>query len=437
VASSRTAVVLQAYRYALDPTPRQQAALASHTGARRFAYNWGLELVRQRLTARAAGQDIEVPWSLFELRREWNTAKHHVAPWWAENSKEAYSSGLDGLARALKNWQDSKKGRRAGLRMSFPKRRRKGKGTESCRFTTGAIRVEPDRHHVTLPRLGRLRTHESTRKLARRLEQGTARIMAATVTRRGGRWFVSFTCEVKRAIVAPRRPLATIGVDVGIRYLAVLSDGRLIPNPTPLVRAQRRLRRLDRQLARRRGPRAADGSRRTTDLVKTYGTIVIERLNIAGLLKNRRLARRLADASLGELRRLLAYKTVWAGAALVEADRFFPSSKICSGCGHVKAKLPLSEREYQCERCGMVVDRDLNAARNLAQLVAANVDGVAGSGPETEKTPVDGDRRPGVRWVVLDEAGSRHGPLGSIGPALPTGNGRLPESGESDTGPFR
>ena len=174
--------------------------------------------------------------------------------------------------------------------------------------------------------------------------------MAATVTRRGGRWFVSFTCEVKRAIVAPRRPLATIGVDVGIRYLAVLSDGRLIPNPTPLVRAQRRLRRLDRQLARRRGPRAADGSRRnpsegwrrtrdrlvreharvanlrhdtlhqvTTDLVKTYGTIVIERLNIAGLLKNRRLARRLADASLGELRRLSPTRP--SGPALLSSRR--------------------------------------------------------------------------------------------------------------------
>jgi putative transposase len=177
--------VLQAYRYALDPTPRQRAALASHTGACRFAYNWGLELVRQRFEAKAAGRDVQVPWTLFELRREWNKAKHHAAPWWAENSKEAYSSGLDGLARALKSWQDTKQGRRAGPRASFPKRKRKGKGTGSCRFTTGAIRVEPDRHHVTLPRLGRLHTHESTRKLARRLEQGTARMMAATVTRRG------------------------------------------------------------------------------------------------------------------------------------------------------------------------------------------------------------------------------------------------------------
>ena len=80
--------MLQAYRYALDPTPRQHAALASHTGASRFAYNWGLELVRHRLEAKVAGQDVLVPYSLFELRREWNQAKHQAAPWWHENSKE-------------------------------------------------------------------------------------------------------------------------------------------------------------------------------------------------------------------------------------------------------------------------------------------------------------------------------------------------------------
>jgi putative transposase len=370
------------------------------------------------LEARAAGQDVQVPWSLFELRREWNQAKHEVAPWWPENSKEAYSSGLDGLARALKNWRDSKQGTRRGARMGFPQRRRKGKGTESCRFTTGAIRVEADRHHVTLPRLGRMRTHESTRKLARRLEQGSARILAATITRRGGRWYVSFTCEVRRMIVPPSRPRATIGVDVGIRQLAVLSDGRLIPNPAPLLRAQRRLRRLNRQLARRHGPRAADGSRRapsagwrqtrrqlarehariasvrhdslhqfTSELAETYGTIVVERLNVAGLLKNRRVARRLADASLGTLRRQLAYKTAWAGSTLVEAERFYPSSKICSGCGHVKAKLPLSEREYHCECCGMVLHRDVNAARSLAMLVDLSATKVARSGLETRKRP--------------------------------------------------
>jgi putative transposase len=118
-------------------------------------------------------------------------------------------------------------------------------------------------------------------------------------------------------------------------------------------------------------------------LADTYGTIVMERLHLVGLMKNRRLARRLADASLGTLRRQLAYKTIWTGSALIEAGRFFPSSKICSGCGHVKAKLPLSERGYRCDCCGMVLDRDVNAARNLAMLVAPSANGVAGSGPET------------------------------------------------------
>src|SRR6266545_5103946 len=194
------ATVLQAYQFALDPTPRKQGSLASHAGAALFAYNWGVELVKTRLDQRAAGEDVQVPWTLAELRREWNRAKHQAAPWWAENSKEAYNSGLDALARALKNWSDSKAGRRAGRRMGFPQFKGRHRTRPSCRFSTGAIRVEPDRHHVVLPRLGRIRTHESTRKLARRLEAGTARILSATVSCTADRWNVSFTVEVQRRI---------------------------------------------------------------------------------------------------------------------------------------------------------------------------------------------------------------------------------------------
>jgi IS605 OrfB family transposase len=418
--------VHQAYRFALDPTPRQQHRLASHTGAARFAHNWGLALVKKRLGSRAAGEAVQVPWSLFELRREWNGAKDQVAPWWPENSKEAYSSGLDSLARALKNWTDSRRSARAGRKVGFPRYKRKGGDREACRFTTGVIRVEPSRHHVTLPRLGTIRTHESTRKLACRLEQGTARILSATVSRQGGRWYVSITCQVQRAVRRPRRSEATIGVDVGIRHLAVLSDGQVIANPAPLQQAQRRLRRVNRQLARRCGPIAADGSHRasskrwqqtsrrlgraharvadvrrnalhqlTSELAGTYGVVVVEGLNIAGMLRNRRLARRIADAGWGELRRQLGYKTLWAGGVLVEADAFFPSSKICSGCGHVKAKLSLSERSYTCECCGLVLDRDENAARNLSALVQARGEVVAGSGPETENAR-GADVRPGL-----------------------------------------
>jgi putative transposase len=392
--------VIQAYRYALDPNPSQRRVLASHCGAARYAYNWGLELVQARLQQRRAGEDVEAPWTLPALRREWNQTKHQVAPWWAENSKEAYSSGLDGLARALKNWVDSRNGRRKGGPVSFPRRKKKGRCRDACRFTTGQIKVLPDRKHIQLPRIGVLKTHESTRKLARRLEQGTARILAATISRTADRWFVSFTVEVQRAIPASNGHDTVIGVDVGIRNLATLSTEETVPNPRALQRSLRKLGRLNRQLARRKlgskrrritrrrlarvHARAANMRRDalhklTTTLATEHGTVVIEDLNVAGLVRNRHLARALADTGLAELRRQLIYKTGWYGSRLVVADRFYPSSKTCSACGWVKAKLTLAERTFACEACGLRIDRDLNAARNLAKLA----EHVAQSGWET------------------------------------------------------
>jgi putative transposase len=384
------ATVIQAYRYALDPTPRQRRALASHCGAARVAYNWGLGLVTTRLDQRQADPTIQVPWTLPELRREWNQAKDEVAPWWAENSKEAYSSGLNGLACALRNWSDSRNGRRKGRPVSFPKLKRKGRARDACRFTTGAIRVLPDRKHVQLPRVGVLKTHESTRKLARRLEQGTARILAATVSRTADRWFVSFTVDVQRRLPIWNGRTTVVGVDVGIRHLAVLSTGvPPVPNPRALERSLRQLRRTGRQLARRQpGSTRRHQARRqlnriydraanlrrdalqklSTSLATEHGTVVVEHLNMAGLVRNRRVARALADAGLAELRRQLGYKTTWYGSRLVVANRFYPSSKTCSACGWVKAKLTLAERTFQCDACGLRIDRDLNAARNLAKL---------------------------------------------------------------------
>jgi IS605 OrfB family transposase len=397
------ATVIQAYRFALDPTPRQRRALASHCGAARVVYNWGLGLVEARLQQRRAGEEVEVPWTLPALRREWNRVKGEVAPWWAENSKEAYSSGLDGLARALKNWADSRAGRHKGRPVRFPRRKRKGRCRDACRFTTGAIKVLPDRQHVQLPRIGILKSHESTRKLARRLEQGSARILAATITRTADRWYVSFTVEVQRAIPQGNGHDTVIGVDVGVRHLATLSTEATVPNPRALQRSLRKLRRLNRQLARRKlgskrrritrdklarvHARAANLRRDalhklTTTLAIDYGTIVIEELNLAGMVRNRHLARALSDVGLAELRRQLTYKTGWYGSRLVVADRFYPSSKTCSACGWVKAKLTLAERTFTCEACGLRLDRDLNAARNLATLTQH----VAQSGWETQNS---------------------------------------------------
>ena len=181
----------RAWRYALDPSRLQRRMLASHCGGARVAFNFGLALLKSRLDARSGGAEVEVPWTLPALRREWNQAKAEVAPWWAENSKEAYSSGLDGLARALHDFSDSKQGRRRGRQVRFPRFRKKGRGRDSCRFTTGAIRVEDERH-VRLPRVGRLRTHERTCSLLRALSRG-GRILSATISREADRWFVSFS----------------------------------------------------------------------------------------------------------------------------------------------------------------------------------------------------------------------------------------------------
>jgi putative transposase len=170
--------VIRAYLFALDPTHAQVEAFRSHCGGQRYAYNFGLGLIRANLDQRAAERSYgitddqltePVGWSAFSLRH----AKNERAPWWAENSKEVYSSGLADLATALSNWSASKSGKRAGRRVAFP--RFKGRRARlSCRFTTGAFGLGPDRRHIQLPRIGQVRTHESTRRLARKVEAGTA-----------------------------------------------------------------------------------------------------------------------------------------------------------------------------------------------------------------------------------------------------------------------
>ena len=271
------------------------------------------------------------------------------------------------MARALKNFGDSRSGKRAGRRVGFPRFKARRRAIPSVRFTTGTIRVEPDRHHITLPRVGRLKTHESTRKLARRLEAGTARIMSATVRRESGRWFCAFTVEVQRAVRGAARPDARVGVDLGITNLAVLSTGECVPNPRHLDRSSATAAVGRPTLSRRVGPdrrtrtrpskrweraraevsrlharvanQRRDGLHKlTTTLAGTYGTVIVEDLNVAGMLRNRRLARHLADAGFGEIRRQLDYKIRWNGGTLTVADRWFPSSKTCSTCQTVKPK---------------------------------------------------------------------------------------------------
>jgi transposase len=335
-------MTMLAYRYALDPAPAQERALWSHAGAARVAFNWGLGRVKANLSQREAERSYGIgeadltpgiSWSLYSLRKDWNAAKDAVAPWWAQCSKEAFNTGLGQLARALKNWGDSRKGKRKGELAGFPRFRSKRKARPSVRFTTGAIRCEGT--HAVLPRLGRIKLHERTRT-------GDARILSATVRHERGRWFASFTVEQDIARPAAARPDVAVGVD---------------------------------------------------------------------LVRNRRLARHVADASFAEIRRQLACKMQWHGGRLIVADRWFASSRTCSKCGAVKAKLALSERTYCCTACGTVLDRDVNAAVNLAKL--------AGSGPDSNGR--GGTVRPGPagRDPVKRQPGARQ--RDKTGTAAPQG----------------
>jgi putative transposase len=432
--------VRQAYRFALDPTRGQERMLCSHAGAARFAWNWGLARCRERYEA-------ERRWySAAELHRLWNAEKKAdpALSWWGENSKCAYQEAFRDLDRALKDFIKSKKGEREGRRLGFPKYKKRGRCKDSFRFSTGVIRCAE--RTVTLPRLGTLRTCESTRKLTRRIEAGTARILSATVSRTAQRWFVSFTVEVERAVPACHaRPGSAIGVDLGVKALLTGADGAgnviSIPGPRPLRASLRRLRRASRAHSRKQ-PGSTNRCRSaarlariharvasirgdalhkaTSMLAARYETVVAEDLNVAGLTRNRRLARAIADQGFGRARRMLGYKTTWNGGRLVLADRFYPSSKACSGCGTVKAKLALSERTFTCEACGLVTGRDENAARNLLHLAA--------SGAE-RRNACGGTVRPGSagRVPVKQEPGTAH--AGKTG----TASGQLLAAGRVST----
>ena len=441
----------QAYRFALDPTPAQVNLLESHCGAARFAFNHMLGVVKANLDQRAAERSYGIAeheltpaqgWSLAKLRKTWNAHKGEVAPWWQANSKEAYNSGLNGLARALENWSKSRSGKRAGAAMGFPRFKTRHRSTRSVRFTTGAIRVEPDRHHVVLPRIGRICTHESTRKLARRLEAGTARILSATVGFTGGRW----CCAFQVIVAGKTRPAQTrrsehpvVGVDVGVKDLLVVAtaDGLQvdrIPAPKSLTRVQSRLRAVQRQVARRHSPYDSDTKTRresskrwqrantrvariharvaairaneihhaTTALALAHDTIVVEQLATKNL--GRRggrhksgLNRALGDAAIGRIRNQLDYKTTWYGTTLVTAPRFFASTQLCSRCG-VKTKLRLCDRIYRCRNGCPPLCRDLNAAINLARLGDPSHGGTGtGTGSRPAASGTAGDGRGAIR----------------------------------------
>ena len=446
-------VIVRAYKFALKPTASQEQKLRQHTGGARFVYNYLISQWRDDIHTRAEEKERGVPegeltpfvfkLSAYDMINYWNRTKRECAPWWPEVSKEIGNDAARRAYDSIENWLDSKSGKRKGKRVGFPRFHKRGRH-ESCSFSTGVLRVNPDRHSVTLPRIGTIKTYENTRGLQRKIAKGTARIIRATISRGFNYWHVSFTVYEKRRIPeAHRNPGSVVGVDMGVGDHVIVAanphgDEVMCRGlPTTISDHDKRIRHLQRKMSGKRGPdtrmkttpsnrwvRANNQIRKHYNtmvnvrrdlaakaahgLAKNYETVVVEDLNVRAMMVRggaykRGLNRAIAQASFADLRRRITYKTRWNGGVTIVADRWFPSSKTCSRCGEVKSKLSLSEREYMCHRCGIVVDRDLNAATNLAKLAVpkSGVSDIYGTGSSP------GMGRGGVgKTVVSSDAGA-------------------------------
>ena len=361
-------LVRKAYRYELDPNNVQRSLLLQHSGLARFVYNWGLE---QQIIQYKNNQGNARFTDAMKQHKLLTSLKKIQFAWMYECSKCAPQEALRDLDRAFKNFY---RGLKTGEKIGFPKFKKRGVH-DSFRLN-GAIRFEGRK--IRLPRIGKVRIKEKRKKY----HEG--RILSVTLRRRADRWFVSVTVEEE---VSDPEPILkpSVGVDLGIKTLATLSNNQTFSNPQALGRRLKKLRKMSKNLSRKQlGSKNRKKARQelaklylkifnirqdalhklTTYLAKSHGMIVIENLGISGLM-NRRIARAMSDVGFYEFRRQLEYKCKWYGSQLVVAPRTYPSSKLCSSCGHLKTELSLAEREFVCEACGIRIDRDLNAALNL------------------------------------------------------------------------
>ena len=325
------------------------------------------------------------------LRPRWNKVKHLVAPWGRELSQNAAKYAIIDLGQASDAWGGYrgrvkgrvKAGHRPGRRVGFPRFKRR-KHEQGFRADNGPDTIRVDGKVVMLPKIGHVAMVEELRF--------GGSIREVTINRTAGTWFACFCIEDGQP-VPPVKSGPTIGVDVGVGTLAVCSNGLQVENPKALNAAIRRLRRVDKAIARsinghgrsnhsNRRERLYAKRRRvharivnarndnhhkaTTAIAKSAGRVVVETLNVAGMMMNRRLARAIGDAGMAGFLTKLEYKCEWYGAEHVKADRWFPSSRLCARCGWHNGELRLSERQWWCGGCGVLNERDCNAAENLA-----------------------------------------------------------------------
>ena len=365
--------VLRAYKTELDPNNRQRTFFRQCAGAARFVYNWALADRQERFKA-------GLKTSQYDQCKRFNALKREFCPWIVELPYAVAEKAFADLDAAYKNFFRRVK---AGQTPGFPKF--KSRKRNAAHFSLRGTKIESGRVRLTGIGWVRLKEHNY---IPTEGEYG----LRATISERAGRWYISILVETEEADPV-NESNDILGVDLGIKSLAVCSDGKTFENPRALDQEKRKLDRLNRELARRtrggenwnktkrklqrcyqrlsnvRGHALHQVSHYVTAIAKPK-VVVIEDLAVQNMQQNHKIARSLGDVALAELRRQIEYKAKWYGVQVLLASRWYPSSKTCSECGSVKPLLSLSERTYVCPDCGCVIDRDLNAAKNLASLAA-------------------------------------------------------------------
>lgn len=352
----------KAIKTRLKLNDRQATLMAKHAGYARWVYNWAL-----RLWSEAYKEGLKP--SANKLKKLFT---NHVKPqyqWMNELSSRVYQYAFINLGEAFSRFFQ-----KLG---NYPRFKRKGRNDSFSIDNTGRpIQLGGIRHK--LPFIGWVGTYEtlpncSTKKV--------------TISREADSWYLSFHVSFEPVVTAKK--VDVVGVDLGVNTLATFSTGEVFPSLKPYAKAKQQLARVQRQLQRKQKnsknrekarikvarlhQRVANIRRDathklTTYLAKNHGKVAIENLNVSGMLANHRLASAIADQGFYEFRRQLEYKSAWYGSQLVVVDRFYPSSQICSNCDY-QQKMPLEVRVYDCPSCGISIDRDLNASKNLENAV--------------------------------------------------------------------
>lgn len=366
----------------------QQTTLArKHAGTARFAYNWGLKQSQERL------ENKEKRPSAIDLHKLWVKEVKSQYKWTYEVSKCAPQQAFRNLDEAFKRVFKVKKS-------GFPKLKKKG--IKDSFYLEGAIRIEGNK--IKLPKFSWIKCSETL---------PNCEVKNVVISRHAEHWFVSFKIEHTPTLTPKVRE--KIGVDVGIKTLATMSDGDEAPAVRAYRKYQRKLKWVQRQISKKfvKGAKKQSNNyykakrkvakihykiacvrrdalhKLTGKLAKNHGEIIIEDLNIKRMSQNHKIASAILDGGFYEFRRQMEYKAIWYGAKVTIANRFYPSSKMCSSCGNIKENLSLAERIYKCEVCGLEINRDLNAAINLENYEINSPVSYAGNSFSKSKSPVE------------------------------------------------